>query len=96
LSQFIPEAIEKAKSYKSIKIGAYSCARGVDSVRNNIAKFISGRDKYQANPEDIFLTYGGIDAYHHILGSIFNKGDEVNLDLFKILFLNACLNRLVF
>jgi len=78
LSKFIPEAIEKAKKYKAIKMGAYSCAKGIDSVRRNISKFISERDNFQADSEDIFLTYGGIDAYHHILGLMFNRGDEVN------------------
>lgn len=77
LRYYIPEAIEKAKKYRSIKVGAYSCAKGVESIRKNIANFISLRDNYEANAEDIFLTYGGIDAYHHIIGSIFNNGDEV-------------------
>lgn len=77
LKKFIPEAIEKAKKYKSVKVGAYSCAKGIDFIRNNIAKFIGARDNLEADPEDIYLTYGGIDAYHHILGLIFNKGDQV-------------------
>ena len=86
LRMFIPEAIEKAKKYKSIKMGAYSCAKGVESVRKNIAKFIKERDNFQADPEDVFLTYGGIDAYHHILGLIFNRGDEVILRIFILVF----------
>lgn len=84
MRKFIPEAIEKAKKYKSIKIGAYSCAKGVEFVRKNISKFISERDNFQADPEDVFLTYGGIDAYHHILGLIFNRGDEVFLNILLI------------
>lgn len=51
----------------------------------NIAKYISERDNFETDPEDIYCTYGGIDAYHHTLGLIFNKGDEVNFN-FKILF----------
>jgi hypothetical protein len=90
MKKFIPEAIEKAKIYKAIKLGAYSCAKGVDVVRKNISKFISKRDNCEADVEDIFLTYGGIDAYHHILGLIFNKRDEVIKFFKKNLSENNC------
>ncbi|TCD65463.1 hypothetical protein EIP91_002677, partial [Steccherinum ochraceum] len=39
-------------------IGAYSHSQGVPLIRKSVAKFISDRDGYPADPEDIFLTAG--------------------------------------
>jgi hypothetical protein len=74
----LPEARIKAEFYsKTIKPGAYSCARGIEQIRKNIAKYYSKRDGFHISEDDIFLLYGGTDAYHHIIGTIFNKNDQV-------------------
>ncbi|KAF8635735.1 hypothetical protein AX15_000351 [Amanita polypyramis BW_CC] len=39
-------------------IGAYSHSQGVPFIRGNVAKFISERDGYPADPNHIFLTAG--------------------------------------
>lgn len=74
----MPEAIKKASKYiKSTKLGAYSCAKGIESIRKNIAAHISERDNLKVAEDDIFLLYGGMDAYQHIIG-LFNNNEKVN------------------
>ena len=78
-SNLMSEAKEKAEEYlRRINFGAYTCSKGIDSVRKNIAKFITKRDGGVNNSDEdkIFLTYGATDAYQHILG-IFEKNDKV-------------------
>jgi aspartate/methionine/tyrosine aminotransferase len=73
----LPESVKKAETYlNQIKVGAYSCSKGIESVRKNIAQKLSDRDKFKTEPDDIFLVYGGMDAYQHIL-SLFSKNDSV-------------------
>jgi len=73
----LPESIVKAETYiKQIKVGAYTCSKGIESVRKNVSKYLSNRDKVNTDPDDVYLTYGGMDAYQHIL-SLFSKDDTV-------------------
>lgn len=75
----IPEAKVKALTYIDMKVGAYSCAKGNEKIRSNMAKFLTDRDGHEADKDEIFLLYGGIDAYHHIAGLIFNQNDGVTI-----------------
>ncbi|GJJ69612.1 alanine transaminase [Entomortierella parvispora] len=57
---FPSDAIARAKLLlKNIgSVGAYSHSQGIPHIRENVAKFISERDGYQADPSKIFLTQG--------------------------------------
>lgn len=39
-------------------VGAYSHSQGIPHIRESVAKFISERDGYPADPSKIFLTQG--------------------------------------
>ncbi|KAF9916829.1 hypothetical protein BX616_002713 [Lobosporangium transversale] len=54
------DAIERAKLLlKHIgSVGAYSHSQGIPWIREHVAKFISERDGYPADPSKIFLTQG--------------------------------------
>jgi len=62
LTQKFPiDVIERAESYiKSglTSAGAYTHSQGLPFVRENVAQFISERDGFPAEPENIFLTNG--------------------------------------
>lgn len=62
LSQKYPlDAIQRAEQILNFcdgNIGAYSHSQGIPSIRKNVAKFISERDGYNADPNNIFLTAG--------------------------------------
>jgi aspartate/methionine/tyrosine aminotransferase len=76
--QMLPESIARAKSYvPQIKVGAYSCSKGIETVRKRLADRIAQRDNLTTDPDDFYLTYGGMDAYQHIL-SLFSKNDSVS------------------
>ena len=78
-SNYFKESIKKAEIYKKqIKVGAYSCSKGIESVRRRIAERLSIRDNMVTDQDEIFLTYGGMDAYQHIL-SLFNRNESVNI-----------------
>ncbi|KAF7319247.1 Alanine aminotransferase [Mycena chlorophos] len=57
---FPPDVVARAKElYDEIgSIGAYSHSQGVPFIRKNVAKFISDRDGFPADPDNIFLTAG--------------------------------------
>ncbi|KAJ6562376.1 alanine aminotransferase [Mycena capillaripes] len=57
---FPADVVARAKelSVEIGSIGAYSHSQGVPFIRKGVAKFISDRDGYPANPDDIFLTAG--------------------------------------
>jgi hypothetical protein len=74
---FIPQAKHKAKQYSNYKVGAYSCAKGVDFIRENMAKYISKRDGFNASKDEMFLLYGGMDCYQHIMSLIYNPSERV-------------------
>jgi len=81
-SEKIPEAKRKSEEYlKTINFGAYTCSKGIQSVRKNISRFISKRDGWFADEENIFITYRESDTYYHLI-SLFQSGDEELLLLF--------------
>ncbi|KAF9138112.1 hypothetical protein BGX30_009508 [Mortierella sp. GBA39] len=60
-AKFYPsDAIARAKLLlKNIgSVGAYSHSQGIPHIRESVAKFISERDGYPADPSKIFLTQG--------------------------------------
>ncbi len=65
---------------KNLKVGAYSCSKGWEFVRKRLAEKLSYKDEMDVSEDDIFITYGGLDAYQHIL-SLFQPGDTVSLSL---------------
>ena len=48
-------------------VGAYSGTQGVYGIRETVANFISNRDGFPADPNDIFLTDGATKAVSYIL-----------------------------
>ena len=59
---------ERADAYRAALrggVGAYSDSQGVALVREEVAKFISDRDGYDASPADIFLTDGASAGVRH-------------------------------
>ncbi|KAF9197055.1 hypothetical protein BGZ50_000005 [Haplosporangium sp. Z 11] len=60
LKLYPSDAIARAKLLlKNIgSVGAYSHSQGIPHIRENVAKFISERDGYVADPSKIFLTQG--------------------------------------
>lgn len=72
------EAKESARQYLNIpnfSIGAYSDSKGIAITRKNIANWIYKRDQIKADPENIYLTNGGLNAYDHIVSTLFKPGD---------------------
>ena len=50
--------------------GAYTDSQGIEGIRINVAKYISERDGYEADPSTIFLTTGasqGIKVHFYSL-----------------------------
>ncbi|KAF9963536.1 hypothetical protein BGZ70_007347 [Mortierella alpina] len=60
LRLFPSDAIARAKLllHNIGSVGAYSHSQGIPHIRENVAKFISERDGYAADPSKIFLTQG--------------------------------------
>jgi aspartate/methionine/tyrosine aminotransferase len=74
---FMEESKRKAETYiKTVKVGAYSCSKGLEPVRKNILEKLRKRDNVELDESDIYLVAGGMDAYHHII-SLFPKGTKV-------------------
>ncbi|OBA20190.1 PLP-dependent transferase [Metschnikowia bicuspidata var. bicuspidata NRRL YB-4993] len=57
-------------------VGAYSLSQGDRFVRKSVAEFISKRDGYPANPNDIFLT-GGASAAVLYLIQVLSRGENL-------------------
>lgn len=43
----------------SVHIGSYTDTLGIRIIREDVAKYISRRDGYPADPDDIILVNGG-------------------------------------
>ncbi|MES1920658.1 alanine transaminase, partial [Bonamia ostreae] len=41
-----------------MSIGAYTHSQGLPSVRNSVANYLTNRDNFKSNPENIFLSNG--------------------------------------
>jgi hypothetical protein len=75
---FMKESRKKAETYfKNVRVGAYTCSKGLETVRKNISAFMKTRDEMHVCEDNIFLTYGGMDAYQHIL-SLFRRNEKVS------------------
>ncbi|PCH37590.1 PLP-dependent transferase [Wolfiporia cocos MD-104 SS10] len=55
-----PDVIQRAKQLQEEigSVGAYSHSKGIPLIRKHVAQFITERDGYPSDPEDIFLTAG--------------------------------------
>lgn len=70
---FSAEAIDRARELLAAfggRMGAYSDARGVPAIREQVAKFILQRDGHQANPDHIFLTDGASVGVKYALNAL--------------------------
>ncbi|KAG2184164.1 hypothetical protein INT44_009179 [Umbelopsis vinacea] len=70
VSQLYPEdALHRAEVLLEHigSVGAYSHSQGIPHIRENVAKFITERDGYAANPDNIYLTQGASAGVQSIL-----------------------------
>ncbi|KAG0308848.1 hypothetical protein BGZ97_013234, partial [Linnemannia gamsii] len=60
LKLYASDAIDRAKLLLANigSVGAYSHSQGIPLIRENVARFISDRDGFPADPSKIFLTQG--------------------------------------
>jgi aspartate/methionine/tyrosine aminotransferase len=73
VSQLYPEdALQRAEVLLEHigSVGAYSHSQGIPHIRENVAKFITERDGYAADPENIYLTQGASAGVQSILSII--------------------------
>lgn len=53
-------------------VGAYSSSQGIKGFRDTVAEFITKRDGYKSDPNDIFLTGGASAAVNYVLQILCN------------------------
>lgn len=53
-------------------LGAYSDSQGLEGIRINVAKYISDRDGYAADPSHIYLTSGASEGIRVRRNSVCN------------------------
>lgn len=53
-------------------LGAYSDSQGLEGIRINVAKYISDRDGYDADPGHIYLTSGASEGIRVRSNSVCN------------------------
>ncbi|KAJ3117116.1 hypothetical protein HDU96_007905 [Phlyctochytrium bullatum] len=65
---FSNDAIERAKKYLAAvgSVGAYSHSQGIPIVREEVAQFITSRDGFPSDPNDIFLTAGYVFKHEDV------------------------------
>ncbi|KAK9907475.1 hypothetical protein WJX75_004386 [Coccomyxa subellipsoidea] len=76
---FASDAIARAKqllTYFPGGLGAYSDSRGAEGVRKEIAEFITQRDGYPSDPNNIFLADGASPAVRYILQAIIRNDKD--------------------
>lgn len=76
---FSKEAIERARKLLDMfdgKLGAYTDARGVHPIREEVAAFIAKRDGHPADPESIFLTEGASAGVKTLLESMIRDEND--------------------
>lgn len=68
-SAFPKDALDRArKLLKHIgSVGAYSHSKGIPYIRHRVAEFITNRDGFPADPENIFLSAGASAAVSKIM-----------------------------
>lgn len=70
MSQLYPQdALDRAELLLEHvgSVGAYSHSQGIPHIRENVAKFISERDGYPVDPNNIYLTQGASAGVQSIL-----------------------------
>ena len=55
-----------------LSVGAYSSSQGIKGFRDSVANFITERDGFKADPNDIFLTGGASSAVNYVLQILCN------------------------
>jgi aspartate aminotransferase len=68
-------------SYEAAQAGhtRYAPNAGLPELREALAEKIAGRNGYAANPDQIVVTQGGIQALYLVLRALLEPGDEVLL-----------------
>ncbi|EGV64622.1 alanine transaminase [Yamadazyma tenuis] len=97
---FPKDVIERAKTIlgSTGSMGAYSHSQGDSYVRKSVAKFISERDGYPADPQSIFLTGGASAAVQYllqILSSDKNSGFLIPIPQYPLYTATIALNNAV-
>lgn len=78
---FPADAVARARAYLAAVpsgTGAYTESQGIPIVRDEVAKFITERDGYAADPSQIFITDGASPAVQRMLQMII-AGPEVGV-----------------
>lgn len=80
-SLFPSDTLERAKFLlKNIgSVGAYSHSQGVPVIRESVAKFITKRDGFPADPNDIFLCAGASSAVEKIMAMLSSDSEKVGM-----------------
>nr|AIT69934.1 alanine transaminase [Gracilaria chouae] len=73
-----PDVVDRARAFLGTcqSVGAYSESKGIDFVRNRVAKAIEERDGYPSDPESIFLGNGASDAVKAMLQIIIRDSTD--------------------
>ena len=91
---FPSDAIERAKAYLNAvrSVGAYSHSQGIELVREEVAAFISERDGFPSNAENVFLTDGaspGVQAW--VRASLRSSSDGLMIPIPQYPLYSACI-----
>ncbi|KAK2465584.1 hypothetical protein APHAL10511_002476 [Amanita phalloides] len=72
---FPKDVVARAKelSHEIGSVGAYSHSQGIPFIRKSVAKFISERDGYHADPNHIFLTAGTSAGASLLMGMLISS-----------------------
>ena len=75
-----PEHVVEA-AYESARTGhtRYSPNAGLPELREALADKVTRRNRYEANPDQVLVTQGGIQALYLVLLALLEPGDEVML-----------------
>jgi len=80
-SDVIPNDVKRRAKIlldSSGSIGAYTHSQGLKSVRENVANYLSKRDSFKSNPDNIFLSNGASQVIKRALQMIiYNENDGV-------------------
>lgn len=75
------DVINRVKTYRPEleHIGSYTYYKGLNCIRDNVAKFISQRDNMKSNKEDIFLSNGASGGIKIVLQSLLDDPKDTVL-----------------
>lgn len=74
-SQYPSDVLSRAERMLNdigLSVGAYSSSQGIKGFRDSVAAFITERDGFKADPNDIFLTGGASSAVNYVLQILCN------------------------